>query len=185
MLQEMAMLASLRIDDHPPELNKKKVKQWLRRFVPKLKRTSSRSNKCRLISAVERTQFRVDKNAFYWQFCKFDGTMGAIFNQWKEKKEDFEMTQIQKQIILAEPALKNKKISRWEIEEELGEWDLPHEIETKQISGGGEALVFAEQFGSLETAVRVQVFDPFLFTDRAGSCSWRTNLSKGKNLIMA
>ena len=91
------------------------------------------------------------------------------------------MTEIQKQILLAEPALKNKKISRWEIKEELGEWDLPHEIETKRISGGGEAIVFEEQFGSLETAVRVQVFDPFLFTDRSGSFSWRINLSKGKS----
>ena len=91
----------------------------------------------------------------------------------------------QKQILLSEPTLMNKKIGRWEIEEELGEWDLPDEIKTKLISEGGEALVFEEQFGSLETAVRVQVFDPFLFTDRAGSFSWRINLSKGENLIMA
>ena len=130
-------------------------------------------------------QFRDDANAFWWQFYEFDGTKGTILNQWKEKKEDFEMTEIQKQILLSEPALMNKEISRWEIEEELGEWDLPHEIKTKLISGGGEAIVFAEQFGSLETAVRVQVFDPFLFTDRAGSLSWRINLSKGKNLILA
>ena len=125
MLEEMAMLASLRIKYHPPELERKEVEKWLRRFVPKLKRTTTRKKKCRLISAVERTQFRDDVNAFHWEFCEFDGTTGAIFNHWKDKNEDFEITEIQKQILLSEPALMNKKIGRWEIEEELGEWELP------------------------------------------------------------
>ena len=74
-------------------------------------------------------------------------------------------------------------IGRWEIKEESGEWNLPDEIKRTLISEGGEALVFAEKFGSLETAIRVQVFDPFLFTDGFGidSFSWRIHLSKGKN----
>ena len=81
----------------------------------------------------------------------------------------------------------NEKISRWEIKEESGKWDLPGEIETKLISEGGEALVISEQFGNLETAVRVQVFDPFLFTDGFGadSFSLSVNLSKGGDFIFS
>ena len=183
MLEQLALLANLRIDDHPPELERNLVEQWLTGFVRKLKRTSSRSQKCRLISAVERTQFRNDANAFYWQYCGFVGDKGMIFNRNKRQIEDFEMTEVQKKILALEPNLLNQYISRWKIQEESGEWILPNELEQNLISEGGEALVFSEKFGNLETAVRVQVFDPFLFTNGFGvnSFSWRINLSEGKD----
>ena len=185
MLQQLAILAGLRINDHPPELKKNKVEAWLKGFVLKLKRKTSRSQKCRLLSAVERTEFSDDENAYYWQYCEFGAIKATIYNKWKNKREDFEMTAIQKEILAAEPALRNNLISRWEIKEERGEWELPDEIKGKLISEGGEALVISELFGNLEAAVRVQVFDPFLFTDGFGadSFSWRIHLSKGKNFI--
>ena len=158
----------------------------MKRFVRKLKRTTSRSKKCRLISAVERTEFSDDDNATYWQYCEFGAIKATIYHQFKGKLEDFEMTAIQKEILAAEPALRNNLISRWEIKEERGEWELPDEIKGKLISEGGEALVISELFGNLEAAVRVQVFDPFLFTDgfAADSFSWRIHLSKGRNFIL-
>ena len=112
-------------------------------------------------------------------FNLFKKKKNSIYNKWKDKKEDFEMTAIQKEILAAEPALRNNLISRWEIKEESGEWELPDEIKGKLISEGGEALVISELFGNLEAAVRVQAFDPFLFTDGFGadSFSWRINLS--------
>jgi len=50
------------------------------------------------------------------------------------------------------------------------------------ISEGGEAIVFCQKFGENEFAVRVQVFDPFLFTKKfaANLIKWKTNLISGK-----
>ena len=109
-----------------------------------------------------------------------------IFDVHKDQLEEFEMTEVQKKIFESEPSLLNQYISRWKIEEENGEWILPNELEQKLISEGGEALVISEKFGNLETAVRVQVFDPFLFTNGFGidSFSWKINLSQGKDYFL-
>ena len=58
---------------------------------------------------------------------------------------------------------------------------LPAEVQTKIISDGGEALVFLEKFGNLKTAVRLQIFEPFLFTKNFGldSLSWKIHFEKG------
>ena len=42
------------------------VKQW---------RTTSRTNKCRLISSVERSFFKDFDTSFMWNTCRFDGTV--------------------------------------------------------------------------------------------------------------
>ena len=43
------------------ENGKKEIEKWLKGFLAKLKRTSTRTEKCRLILAVERMQFEDDK----------------------------------------------------------------------------------------------------------------------------
>ena len=67
---------------------------------------------------------------------------------------------------------------------ETGRWNIPTDLENRKISEGGEALVFYENFGDLETAVRVQIFDPFLFTNDFGldSLSLKIHFRKGKFL---
>ena len=182
----LALLANLKIKDHPPELEREEIEKWVDGFSKKIKRKTTRTQKCRLIAAVERMTFREDGYVCWWQYCEFDGEKGTIFwgDQFNRRKlEDFELSEIQKQVLLSEPNFLNEKISRWEIKEEKGKWELTEEIEKKVISEGGEALVFSEQFGKLETAVRVQVFDPFLFTDQFGhdSVVFKINLAKGKN----
>ena len=37
----LALLANLRIEDHPPELERDKIKEWLKVFLPQLKREKS------------------------------------------------------------------------------------------------------------------------------------------------
>jgi hypothetical protein len=77
--------------------------------------------------------------------------------------------------------LKNVMISRSEIREENGEWEIEAELKKKLLSKGGEALVFSEKFGNLETAVRLQIFDSSLFTSNFGldSITWKIHFEKG------
>ena len=84
-------------------------------------------------------------------------------------------------ILKSNANVKNVMIARSEIREESGEWDIPTELQTKMISEGGEALVFSEEFGNLKTAVRLQIFDPFLFTKDFGvdSISWEIHFERG------
>ena len=145
----LALLTNLKIKDHPPELEKEEVEKWLDGFSKKIKRTTTRTQKCRLIAAVERMTFREDVHAYWWQYCEFDGHKGTIFHGdrfYRRKMEDFELSEIQKKILLSEPTFLNEKISRWEIKEEKGKWELTDEIENKLISEGGEAFVFSFSF---------------------------------------
>jgi len=65
--------------------------------------------------------------------------------------------------------------------EETGKWNLKNELKEKILSEGGEAIVLNQQFGENLAAVRIAVFDPFLFTkqfcDR--QIKWRTHLISG------
>ena len=84
-------------------------------------------------------------------------------------------------ILNSNTELRNQYFNRSEIKEETGEWEYPAELYDDLISEGGEALVFSQKFDNLETAVRVHIFDPFLFTDFFGleSLSWNIHLEKG------
>ena len=59
---------------------------------------------------------------------------------------------------------------------------MSDELKGKMISQGGEAIVLEESFEGLKVAVRVQVFDPFLFTKNLQNedISFEIHLSKGK-----
>jgi hypothetical protein len=60
------------------------------------------------------------------------------------------------------------------------------QLKEKIISEGGEAIVFCEKFRKSEFAIRVQNFDPFLFTEKftANQIKWETHLISGKNKIL-
>ncbi|CBY34846.1 unnamed protein product [Oikopleura dioica] len=166
------------------ENGKKEIEKWLERFLAKLKRTSTRTQKCRLILAVERMQFENDSYAAWWKHVRFGEKNVEIFdtgkNVAKKNLQKIEITEFQKQILKSNSALKNQLIENSEIKEEEGEWQIPAELKTKIISEGGEALVFSEKFGIFQTAVRVQIFDPFLFTDNFGLdlLIWNINFEK-------
>ncbi|CBY14413.1 unnamed protein product [Oikopleura dioica] len=161
------------------ENGKKEIEKWLKGFSAKLKRTSTRTQKCRLILAVERMQFKNDHYASLWNHVQFGEENGEIF--WKKKSlQKIKINEFKKQLLKSNAALKNLVIGNSEIKEEKGEWNIPVELKTKIISEGGEALVFSEKFGIFETVVRVQIFDPFLFTDDFGLdlLTWKINFEK-------
>ena len=168
------------------ENGKKEIEKWLEGFLAKLKRTSTRTEKCRLILAVERMQFKKDVYAALWNHVQFGEENGEIFDTrkfaFKKSLQNIKITEFQKQLLKSNPALKNQLIRHSEIKEEKGEWQIPAELKTKIISEGGEAFVFSEKFGILETAVRIQIFDPFLFTNNFGLdlLTWKINFEKGK-----
>ena len=163
------------------ENGKKEIEKWLKGFLAKLKRTSTRTEKCRLILAVERMQFEDDGYAGWWTHVRFGEKNVEIF--WKnESLQKIKFTEFQKQLLKSNAVLKNQLIGHSEIKEEKGEWNIPAELKTKVISQGGEALLFSEKFGIYETAVRIQIFDPFLFTNDFGLdlLTWKINFEKGK-----
>jgi len=164
------------------ENGKKEIEKWLKGFSAKLKRTSTRTQKCRLILAVERMQFDDDDYAAWWKYVQFGEENVEIFDMFKKSLQKIKINEFQKQLLKSNAALKNQLIGHSEIKEEKGEWKIPAELETKIISEGGEALVFSEKFGIFETVVRIQIFDPFHFTNDFGLdlLTWKINFEKGK-----
>jgi hypothetical protein len=185
MITEFLWLTSLTLNEEKREALRGKFDEWLKCFLPKLKRESTRTAKCRLLASVERHEFGDKYNAREWQFCKFVGNKGIIFAENKDQQEEFEATSFQKKILRENPELLNVFISRSEIKEENGKWQFLDGLKEKIISEGGEAIVFSEKFGETEFAVRVQVFDPFLFTTMfaANQIKWKTHLISGGNNI--
>lgn len=104
-----------------------------------------------------------------------------IFGENKEELEKFKVTSFQKRILRRDPNLSNIFIGRSEIKEENGYWKLTDEVIRKLISEGGEALIFLEKFSKTDMVVRIQAFDPFLFTAmlRCDEFKWRTHLISG------
>ena len=176
-----AFLSLLRTSDEVKKRGRAEIGKWARDFLQKLKRESTRNEKCRLIASVERLEFGNDWNAVQWQYCRFVGDEGIIYDEEKNELERFKQKSVQRKILGRDPNLKNLEISRWEIRAEEGIWKLGNQIERKIIFEGGEAVIFSEKFGNLECAVRVQVFDPFLFTDHfgAGEIELKTHLYSG------
>ena len=182
MITEFLWLTLLTLKENEREALRVKIGEWVKCFLPKLKRESTRNAKCRLLASVERHEFGHERYAERWRFCKFDGNRGIIFDGHKDELEEFEATSFQKKILRENPNLLNVLIGRSDINEENGKWQLLNGLKEKMISEGGEAIVFSEKFGEVEFAVRVQIFDPFLFTEkfRENQIKWRTHLLSGK-----
>ena len=180
----MITAVSRKRDDLPVwerENGKTEVEKWLTGFFAKLKRNSTRTQKCRLILSVERMKFKSDWNAEWWQYVQFGDEEAAIFNK-HQTFEKLKLTKFQKTILKSDPSLKNQFLGRSEIKPETGKWEIPAELESRNISEGGEAIVFSDDFGDEKAVVRVHLFDPFLFTKDFGldSLSWKIHFEKGQ-----
>jgi hypothetical protein len=149
MITEFLWLTCLTLKKDKRKKLRGKFDEWLKCFLPKLKRESTKTAKCRLIASVERHEFEYNGNAEKWRFCKFDGNKGIIFNKNRNQLERFEATSFQKKILRENPELLNVFISRSEINEENGKWQLSDLLKEKIISEGGEAIVFCEKFGEM------------------------------------
>ncbi|CBY40201.1 unnamed protein product [Oikopleura dioica] len=178
MLTEFCLLAALTLNEDERAVLRTEINEWVKSFLPKLKRESTRTERCRLIASVERQEFSLDRYARDWRFCKFVGKEGIIFDEYKEGFEKFKLTSFQKKILRRNPSLENVFLGRSEIKEETGFWKLNDELKNKIISEGGEAVIFLEKFGNLKAAVRIQIFDAFLFSTNFGEneLKWKTNL---------
>jgi hypothetical protein len=165
------------------ENEKEEMDIWLTGFLAKLKRDSTRTQKCRLISSVERMQFKNDYHAVDWQYVQFGEEEAEIFEKNKRSLQKIKLTEFQKMILESDSSLKNQLLCRSKINEETGKWNIPADLENQKISEGGEALVFYENFEKKETAVRVQIFDPFLYTNDFGldSLTWKIHFEKGNS----
>ena len=163
------------ITSHPRELTKENLDKWLEEFLKKTKRTTSRTQLDRLILAVERRQFDNNLMGRWTEVIFKDGKGRAVLEGGKS--EEWTISRFERKILEASPDLL-RKIDRSELEEETGEWKLDGSLKT--ISVGGEAIVLDEKIGGLEVAVRVQCFDPELFTGRMDKYRFEWNLSKGQ-----
>ena len=88
MLTEFCFLAALTLNEDERAVLRGEIDEWVKRFLPKLERESTRTEKCRLIASVERHEFGNDSNAKDWRFCKFVGKNGIIFDKEKYKLEE-------------------------------------------------------------------------------------------------
>jgi len=167
------------------ENGKKEMEKWLKGFLAKLKRTSTRTQKCRLISSVERMKFENDANAISWQYVRFGEDEGEIFHKNKISHEKIKLTDYQKVLLKSDDSLKDRFLSRSEIKQETGKWIFQDNLQKRKISEGGEALVISNKFGDLEAVVRIHIFDSFLFTKDfwLNSLTWKIHFEKGKILF--
>jgi len=182
MLPEFCLLSALTLSSDKREVLRDEINEWMKLFLPKLERESTRSEKCRLIASVERHEFGNYWFASRWQFCKFVGKTLIILNYERRELDQFKITSFQKKILRRNPSLDNVFLGRSEIKEENGFWKLNDELERKKISEGGEALIILEKFGNFEAAIRIDIFDAFLFTGKFGvnELKWKTHLISGE-----
>ena len=141
-------------------VKKKIINNWVQELYPKLKRKTSRTNRCRLILSVERQVFpRNNFHACWWNICRFKEFNGNFFGhiyQDKRQLDHWPATKFQCFLLRKYKQLLNKDIARTEIKEERESWEE---------SAGGEAFI-GDENDKFQAFYRVQCFDPFLFTDR-------------------
>jgi len=166
----------------PDQLTLEKIDKWLKVLLPMVKRTSSRTPTCQLIASIERNEFKQKSFAYQWQNVIFFNNCCFVDNKFSGFYEKVALTPFQNRILVENPDLARKIINRWSIKAENGEWILPNQLKKIVISEGGEALIIAASFGDLKTAVRIQAFDPLLFTEDlpVSSISYKINLCSGR-----
>ena len=157
---------------------------WLESFLTQMERTSSRTALCRLILSVERMEFSDHKFAADWQFVRFGKNESEILDKNKLPLQKMKITEFQRMILVSNSSFNNEDLCRSSVKAETGKWYLQGKP-SKKIAEGGEAVVFSERFADFQTAVRVHIFDPFLFTSDFGSESltWKAHFDKGLFLI--
>jgi len=145
-------------------VKKKIIDDWVSNLFPKLKRTTSRTNQCRLILSVERQVFPTDDFfACWWTACRFekqiDGTFYGFILQNKKQLDSWPATKFQCYLLQKDKRLLNRDINRNAIKEETRTWNH------RNKDCGGEAFIGNEK-DEFKAYFRVHCFDPFLFTDR-------------------
>jgi len=83
MLTEFALLATLTLNENEREALRIEINNWVKCFLPKLKRESTRTARCRLIASVERHEFGDKWNTETWRFFKFVGNKGVLIEDDK------------------------------------------------------------------------------------------------------
>ena len=161
----------------PIQLSRENLEKWGENFVKKVERTTTRTELDRLILAVERREFKQSYMA-KWTKVVFDDAKGEV------RKDDWDISSFEKQILDANKDFR-RNINRAELNEENGEWKTASMKSNglKIISAGGEAVVLEETIKGMEVAVRVQCFDPFLFTRGIEEYEFEWHLSGGEFLI--
>ena len=76
MITEFLWLTLLTLKENEREALRGKFDEWLKCFLPKHERESTRTAKCRLVASVERHEFGDFFTAKNWRFCKFLGNIG-------------------------------------------------------------------------------------------------------------
>jgi len=172
----------MRVPNHPKELSRENLENWLIKFLPKLKRTTTRTAKCRLICSIERKDFTIDEYAQYWREVTFGNGKCRVHAKNLLVNES-ELTVLQARTLKSNTHLHGKLIQKAEMRAERGSWCLSANLASKVISEGGEALVLSQTIAGYDIAVRVQAFDPFLFTDKEKLKNLTTaiHLSSGTN----
>ena len=177
----------MRVTTHPKVLSRRKIKKWLKGFVKKLKRETTRGDLDRLILSVESLEFD-NKDSAGWDEVIFENEGGKInsVDDWGGKiSERWSVTSLQKKILASNNDFERRKIKRSELKEENGRWFVDSNLCAKVISTGGEAIVLKDQFGDLEVAVRVQVFDTALFTKKEKVLRFDIHLSQGRVFLIS
>jgi len=102
MFTEFLWLTALTLNEDEREALKGEINEWVKCFLPKLERESTRTDKCRLVASVERHEFGDDvyhHNLIHWRFFKFVGERSLLFDEKKQMLEEFKATSVQKKKI--------------------------------------------------------------------------------------
>ena len=93
MLTEFCFLAVLTLNENERAVLRTEIDEWVKSFLPKLERESTREEKCRLIASVERHAFEKNSSAMSWRFCKFVGKNGIKDQKWSVEQGESESGQ--------------------------------------------------------------------------------------------
>jgi hypothetical protein len=170
--------AELDLADNLQNLTEAKVENWLKEFSKKLKRTSSRNYRDQLILSIERTDFKNTESAGWGEFI-LENNVGKVTDVNPESK--WPATFLQKKILENHYDCRDTFIQRSDLKEETGTWQNDASLEI--VSRGGEAIIFIDEIEDVKFVARVQVFDPFVFTND-DELIYDVFYSKGKNQVI-
>jgi len=89
MLTEFLLLTALTLNEFEGEALRGEINEWVKCFLPKLEKESTRTEKCRLVASVERQEFSDYGLARTWRFFIFVGNKGFIFDENKKQLDEF------------------------------------------------------------------------------------------------
>ena len=98
------------------------------------------------------------------------------------QSEKWPLTEFQKSLLAKIPSkdyCRGEILFRSKLKEEKGEWNMINFKEREIMATGGEAIILSQYVDGLNVAVRVQAFDPALFTKDYEKYNFLVHLSKG------